>query len=324
MKHKYTCEIDPSDPQAGMGLIAVVFILTLFSALAVVIATYLVSNERMNGLAAVEKKTFYLAESGIEYAIQRSFDQDDWDWVQVVNYNGAQIDISVSRLGGDSVRIVSGAQMGPYGSEHVQYITGTSGMAGTDYSVDISGDNLDYLGYDDPSRLRFNSTDLPEMNLDSLEAIARAQGHYDRNNMTISNSSPTTDFWSNPADHSQDATVYFIEGNLTITKNNAPIGGIFVVMGDVELDVLLNFENIYGVFYMANDRRMRDITSSGLFNTRIIYGGIIGNTNIDAGYGLFGYNLLVYYDSDILSKFYTYSTNVSTGSLKKILWTQNY
>ncbi|MEJ2053414.1 MAG: hypothetical protein P8X42_05795, partial [Calditrichaceae bacterium] len=110
MKHKYTCEIDPSDPQAGMGLIAVVFILTLFSALAVVIATYLVSNERMNGLAAVEKKTFYLAESGIEYAIQRSFDQDDWDWVQVVNYNGAQIDISVSRLGGDSVRIVSGAQ----------------------------------------------------------------------------------------------------------------------------------------------------------------------------------------------------------------------
>lgn len=324
IKQKYIYEINYDHPESGMGLVGAIMVITIFSMFMVSMSTYLITNQKMNALTAIKKKTFYLSESGIEFAIKKSIDTNNWEWTQTLNYGGGNINIIITNVNGDTTKITSTTRLGPYGSEHVQYLIGAGGTSTSEFSVNISGENLNSLGYDDPARLHFNSTDLPTMNLDSLEDIARLQGHYDNNNLTINNNSPSTDFWSNPADHSEDATVYFVRRNLTITKNNGPLGGIFVVIGDVVLDVFFNNQNLYGVIYMANDRRMRLIESSGLFNARTVYGGIVGNTNIDAGTGFFGNNLSVFYDADIISKFYSYSTNTSKSSLQKVSWFKIY
>jgi hypothetical protein len=324
IKKIYIYEINCDHRQAGMGLVGVLMIITIFSMILVSISTYLITNQKMNALFAIKKKTFYLSESGIEFAIKKSIDTNNWEWTQVLDYEGGTITVVVTNVNRDTSRITSTAQMGPYGAEHVQYLTGTGGRSPSDFSVNITGNSLNALGYDDPSRLQFNSTDLPEIDLDSLENIARLQGHYDNNNLTINNSYPSTNFWSDPSDHSKDATIYYIRRDLTITKNNEPFGGIFLVMGDVILDAFFNVQNLYGVIYMADDKRMRVIESSGLFNARILYGGIIGNTNINAGTGFLGNNLSVNYDADIISKFYTYSTNSNESPLQKLSWVMNY
>jgi len=324
LKQKYLFEIDCHNPEAGMGLVSVIIIITILSIFLIPISTYLITNQKMNALVAIQKKTFYLSESGIEFAIKKSIDTNNWEWTQILNHGGGTITIEVTNVNGDTSKITSTARMGPYGSEHVQYLSGTGGSQISEFSVNISGENLNALGYDDLSRLNFNSTDLPEMNLDSLENIARLQGNYDNNNLTIDNNSPSSDFWSDPSDHSKDATVYFIRRNLTITKNNGPIGGIFVVLGNVYLDMFFNTQDIYGVIYMADDRRMRVIESSGIFNARKLYGGIIGNTNIDAGTGFLGYNLSVYYDLEVISKFYTYSMNSASSGITKLNWAMIY
>ena len=57
-----------------MGLVGVIFIIILFSMFLVSMSTYLITNQKMNALNAIKKKTFYLSESGIEFAIRKSID----------------------------------------------------------------------------------------------------------------------------------------------------------------------------------------------------------------------------------------------------------
>jgi hypothetical protein len=190
-----------------------------------------------------------------------------------------------------------------------------------DYSVYVSGDKYGVLGYDSADHIRFNADPLPALNLDSLETVAKDQGHYYNNNLTISNATPAYGFWSNPLDHNQDANITYVRKDLRVTKTNGAIGGIFVVEGDITLS---GTQNINGILYLANSKSRSLVLCNALFTYRSIYGGIIGNTDIQGGIGLFGPRLRVYYNSTFLEKFYTYTTDGTSYMLNKISWLANF
>jgi hypothetical protein len=304
--------------EEGIGLVAVIIIITIFTTLAIIVSSYLWTNNKMNGFMASQKKAFYIAESGIDFAIRKSLDTANWDWSQSGNYGGGNISVTISSLGDDSVRISSVSQVGEYGKKHTADLSVINLM---DYSVYITGTNLNVLGYDLLDHLRFNTNVQPVLDLDSLKAVAQAQGHYDPNNLTISNGTPRTRFWSNPGDHSQDATIHYIEGNLTISKSNDPMGGIFVVKGNVTLK---DIQDLYGVIYMANDSQTKTVAGKNKFTKRRIYGGIVGKCDLNGGSGFYGPRISVYYNATVLSKFYTYAVHPEPVILEKLLWTQNY
>jgi len=315
---KSFCAIPDQNRQAGFGLIAAIMVITLFSLLAVIIATYQLTNNQMNGLTASEIKSFYIAESGIEYAIAKSLNTNEWNWNLDEDYAGGRLSVEVSSLPDNNFQISSRSQIGKYGAWHSQLLYFFNYL---DYSVFVNGDNLDALGYDDINRLRFNQDMLPVMNVDSLKLIAIKQNHYYSKNLTIDNSYPATDFWSDPHDHFKDAIVYFVERNLTITKFNENIGGIFVVFGNVTIQYT---GDIYGVIYMADEKHTSEVTGSGSLTNKNLYGGVVGNTDINAGYSLLGLRLNIYYNSTIQEKFYTYSANNKSYIFKKLQWTRNY
>jgi hypothetical protein len=312
------CAIPDQNRQAGFGLITAIMVTTFFSLLAVIIASYQLTNSQMNGLSASENKAFYIAESGIEYAIAQSLHTNNWNWNLDENYAGGSLTIDVKTLIDNNIQISSKGRIGKYGAMHTQLLYLFNYL---DYSVFVSGDNLDALGYDDSNRLRFNQEMLPVMNIDSLKRIAVEQNHYYSKDLTINNSSPATDFWSDPADQNKDATIYFVEKDLTISKFNENIGGIFVVFGDVTIQYI---HDIYGVIYMADEKHTGEVTASGWLTSKNLYGGVVGNTDINGGYSLLGLRLNIYYNSTIQEKFYTYSENTKPYILKKLLWTKNY
>jgi len=301
-----------------MSLVGVVLLTTLFTSLILVMATFIWTNTRMNALVAGEISTYYLTESGLEYALRRSLDLNNWNWSLNGNYGGGQVSISVSNVNGDTMQIISQAKNGITAKQSTLNLKMINFL---NYSVYVSGDNYGILGYDSPHYIRFNVDQLPLLDLDSLKSVAKDQGHYYKNNLTISNSTPAYEFWSNPLNHDQDANITYVEKDLTVTKTNEAIGGIFVVEGDITLN---GIQNINGILYLANSKSKSLVLCTGFLTYRSIYGGIIGNSDIQGGIGLFGPRLRVFYNSTFLEKFYTYTLDGNSYVLHKLSWVSNY
>ncbi|MBE9491732.1 MAG: hypothetical protein IMY70_02510 [Bacteroidetes bacterium] len=318
MKIIFTSEIDKPSAESGIGLVAAIAFITIFTSLILIMARYIWTNSHRNALAAGDEKAYYIAESGIEYAVKKSLDLDNWNWNENGNYAEGTVSVSVSSLGEDTVLISSHSQVGITAKRNSLLLYVINLM---DYSVYVSGILNGSLGYDSIERLRFDAPQLPLMSLDSLKQVAQAQGRYYNNNLSINNGTPAFGFWSNPGDHDQDANVVYVEKNLVISKTNATIGGIFVVMGKVTMQWS---KSINGIIYMANPSSTKSVVCQSFFTYRTLYGGIIGNANIKSTTGWFGPRLTVYYNSTFLEKFYTYSLQPDPVIIEKISWVSDY
>ncbi len=318
MKIIFTSEIDKPTAESGIGLVATIVIVTILTTLILIMARYIWTNSRRNALAASGEKAYYIAESGIEYAVKKSLDLDNWNWNENNNYTDGTFSVSVSSIGGDTVLISSRSQAGNIAKRNSLLLNVINFM---DYSVYVSGVLTGDLGYDLIERLRFSALQLPSMDLDSLKQVAQAQGRYYSNNLTIDNSTPAFGFWSNPGDHDQDANVVYVEKNLRIRKTDAAIGGIFVVLGKATLRYT---QDINGIIYMANESKIKRMECHNPNTYRTVYGGIIGNADIISGSGVLGPKLTVYYNSTFLEKFYTYSLLPDPVIIEKISWVSNY
>lgn len=318
MKITFTSEIDRSSTESGIGLIATVLIISVFTSLILIMARYNWANSNMNALEAVNKKVYYIAESGIEYALKRSLNNKNWNWSQNGSFGGGNVSISVLPLAGDTVLIRSISEMDIAAKSHSLLLDVINLM---DYSVYVSGSLNGSLGYDSITRLRFDAPVLPKMNLDSLKQVAQSQGAYSAHNLTIDKKTSAFEFWSNPGDHSQNANVVYVEGDLTLKDAKGRIGGIFVVMGKLKLE---GYDDFNGIIYMADSSSEESVECKAKKTNRTLYGGIIGNTAISSESTKSGPELTVYYDSIFLEKFYTYSLQTDPVIVDKISWVSNY
>ena len=293
---------------------AAIVVVTLFTSLIMVLATQQWTNANMNALVASEQKAYYVAEAGLEFAIRRSIDNSSWNWNLNGSFGDGTVAMTVTQLGGDSVRIVSTGQVGIAAKRH-ELILDVLNLS--IYSVYITGNTSGSFWTSDWSKVKTNisSGALPTMDVDSLRAVSQSQGYYHAGNLSISDVVTPWGFWSDPGDHSQDANIIFVEGNLRFRWTNIVAAGIYVVMGDVRIDALAA---IGGAFYLPNSSS--SLVYSSFLSFSIISGGVVGNTSIHGGFiGPLGVN----HNSTIMDKFYTYGT-ADPLSISRLQWTSLY
>lgn len=304
--------------ERGISLVVAVFIIILLSTIAVAVSTYVWANSRMNALTAGEIKALYAAESAREYAIRRSIDTNNWNWMQTGTYAGANVRATVSTVGTDSCQIICRAR---YGLTARQITQTLFLLDFTQYSVYITGVNQGIIGFDSANRLRYEVTRLADINIDSLQAVAVSQGRYYSNNLKITNSTPTLNFWSNPLNQAQNANIIFVEKNLTVEKNNGPLRGIYVVKGNITFKKAGTVE---GVLYLAHDSGTSRVSCNGNTTFRTVFGGIIGRTNLKGEKTGWWPRLTVNYGNAFISKFYTYTVNNTTQYIENLSWSLDY
>jgi hypothetical protein len=299
----------------GMSLIAALIVVTLFTSLILVMATQHWANTNMNALSAAQARAFYLTESGIDYSIRNSMVTSVWDWSGNINLNGETIDIVSTEVGDDSVTIVSTGQSANLTARQNSLLIRRQDLR--DNSVYVSGSLIGFL-WGDPNDFDFNQATMPAMNIDSMRTVSQAQGFYHAGNYTINTDENPTSFWSDPTDWSKDASIVFVEGNLTVKGSNTVIYGIYVVFGTIKFQ---SNGDIRGVIFMANSTS-KHIHATGHVS-RTIYGGMVGNGKIMSTPPTF--NLTCYIDDDYITKFYTYALDLSTVvQLERLSWQPVY
>lgn len=303
------------DFEQGMSLVAVIVITTLFTSLIMVMATQQWANSNMNALVANEQKAYYVAEAGIEYAIRRSIDNDNWNWSLSGAFADGNVSLNVAALGEDSIRIISTGQVGISAKRNVQIL---NVIDLTYYCVFIAGSIWGWFYTPDWDKVRTNVTDLPTMNIDSMRSVSQSQGRYHSGNYTVNHIITPWSFWSNPGNHNQDANIIFVEGNLTFPWYNLISRGIYVVNGNVKF---AGINQVLGVVYLPNSTSTSQVSSNLLTLLPTVYGGIFGNSHI---IGAFFGTIRVFSNMAHVTKFYTYAQNENFLQIKRLVWTSVY
>ena len=304
----FSLEIDHRR-QRGASLIFAVMLVTLFTSMIYIVATRVYTNSRMDALTISEQRSFYLAESGIEYAIKQSTASSNYNWQDSLNYENGEIIIDVSTVNGDTVRYTS---TGKYGMAAKRNSLTIYTKILSDYAVYIAGPINGTL-YGDISSFRSNQSDFVPMDLDSLRAIAQNQGtYYTQANKSI-NWQSSCSFWSNPLDMNDPPNVIFAEQNLTIQGSSGMLCGIIVSAGGwikFKSDGVVN-----GIVYIA-DEQLRNLNGTGQVGSVVINGGVVGNIKFLAQ-GQFTANL----NSTYLSAFYNFASDPSQiVQISRLYW----
>jgi hypothetical protein len=292
-------EIDKTN-QRGASLIFAIIFTTLFTIMIYVMATMFRTNSRMDALTIGEQRSFYLAESGLEYAVKQSAATSSYNWQDTLNYQGGEIIVDVATVNGDTVLFTSTGKYGLAAKRNALIIS--SRNFATDYSVYISGEINGTL-YGDIDLFRTNQTDFIDINLAGLKALAQSQGtYYTQANKSI-NWKSSCSFWQNPSDPNSPPNVIYAEKNLTIQGPSGVICGIIVSAGGwikFKYDGIVN-----GIVYIA-DEQERNLNGTGQVNGVVINGGVVGHIKFLAQ-GQFTANI----NSTYLSAFYNYATDPS-------------
>ena len=300
--------------ELGISLIVAIMIVTLFTSLILVMATQHWANTNMNALSAAQVRAFYLTESGIDYSIRNSMVSAVWDWSGSINLNGETIDIVSTEVGDDSVSIVATGQSASLAARQNSVLISRQDLR--DNAVYVSGSLIGFM-WGDPNDFDFDQSTMPQMNIDSMRTVSQAQGYYHGGNYNIDMDENPTSFWSDPSDWDKDASIVFVEGNLTIKGTNTVIYGIYVVYGTIKFQT---DGDVRGVLFMANSTS-KQIWATGANIDRTVYGGLVGNGKIMSTPPNF--NLTCYIDDDYITKFYTYAADLSSVVLLERLSWQN-
>jgi TM2 domain-containing membrane protein YozV len=306
-------EINKND-QRGASLIFAIIFTTLFTVMIYVMATMFRTNTRMDALTIGEQQSFYLAESGLEYAVKKSTVTSSYNWQDTLNYEGGEIIIDVASMSGDTVLFTSTGKYGMAAKRNTLAIS--SRNFATDYAVYISGDINGTL-YGDIDLFRTNQTDFIDINLATLKALAQSQGtYYTQANKSI-NWKSSCSFWSDPSDPNSPPNVIYAEKNLTIEGPSGKICGIIISAGGwikFKYDGIVN-----GIVYIADDHE-RNLNGTGQVNGVVINGGVVGSIKFLAQ-GQFTANI----NSTYLSAFYNYATDPSQlVQINRLNWQSVY
>ena len=298
--------------EKGSTLIAVIFFVTTLTLAGLVMVNFVQNNSKMIALDAQTARSFYTAQSAIDYAVKKSLNTSNWHWSasnQTIANGTATINVEDSTIYAylkDTLQVRVLATSGNASSRQTYRIR-LSDISG--YAVYISG-NLndvtinDSAGNPNPSLAYDHATELPEMDLNKMKQMAIAQGHYFSSSLSVSNgaSYPTgsdANFY-HPRPNgvpSDTPNVVYIEGDLEV-KNSGQVFGIIVVCGDVTLK---NSQKLDGVLYLPSPVSV--VQQVDLDNKESVYGGIFGGTNIEGNGNVNKIN--IYYRSSYVKKFFS-------------------
>lgn len=301
--------------QKGMILITFIILLSVLSVFLLIAGKYLWINSRVLAQKNMREQAFYLAGSGLDYAIANACSQSNWNWSKKISYHNGTFTVNVSEVSGDTVHVNSMGQVATM--IRIQSLL----LKVVDYlgfSVFIKG-SVENIGFDDPARIRVNSNTLMDMDLASLLETAMAQDNYYKNNLIVDE-----DFF----EENQEATrynngflpVYYIEKNFIGKKNIGDLVGIFVVMGDA---ILKGCGNLYGVFYFPESGKRHKMSSRSPFDIIQIYGGVFGDVDIVGKNGINGKTINIYYNKNILERFFKFSDGGSPQMVERLRWMAN-
>ncbi|MCB0832064.1 MAG: hypothetical protein KDC45_01240 [Bacteroidetes bacterium] len=298
--------------EKGSILVTTVFFVSLLTAAGLTIVVFTQNSTQLVSSDVGVKQSFQVCQAGIEYAVRKSFNTNNWHWSATHSgFSGGNVDVTVE----DSTVIAAL-------KDTLQVrVTGTAGSASSKqmfrirlsdisaYAVYISGDLnskvtvRDSDGTPNPARAFDFATEMPTIDADLLRQISISQGHY----FSSSYSMPNNGIYPSPPDSgfyhvrpngtvSDTPNVVYINGDLEV-KNGAQIAGIVVVTGDVDLK---NSQRVNGILYLPNPVSV--VQDVDLYNKESVYGGIIGSGNI-TGLGNPD-KISVYHIQSYLSKFY--------------------
>jgi hypothetical protein len=131
----------------------------------------------------------------------------------------------------------------------------------------------DSLNNNDTSLLKAPAPFMPDIDSDSLVALATIQSHYYNGDLTATDEYPNNDF--EYAGSTPNVTV--VKGNLEVAFG-AEVFGIFIVDGDVTLH---SDSFVRGVIYLPN--ASSTITNVGVLDDATVRGAIILRGEIDGG-----------------------------------------
>lgn len=229
--------------QNGFSLIAVILIITFFVVLVLALATQIETGSRVNVIGTDQQKSFYLAESGIEYAIRRSKLNADWDWNDNVSFANGTMEIEVDSISPERSQIKVKGLNGITAARNDLIIKRPNHHF---FGLYIYGD-ADDLVYGDSESFQTNQHTLPEMEIDSLRAISKKQGanHFFNDDQEFDGFSADWAFYSDEQHTQKDAEVIFVDGDLDI-KGNVSLNGILIVSGDliVQNESTLNLNGV--------------------------------------------------------------------------------
>ncbi|MCB0834420.1 MAG: hypothetical protein KDC45_13220, partial [Bacteroidetes bacterium] len=258
------------------------------------------------------KQAFQVSQAGIDYAVRRSFNTNNWHWSAThTGFSGGTVNLTVEDSTivaslKDTLQVLVTATAGGSSSKQIYRIRMSDISA---YAAYISGDLnskvtvRDSDGTANPARAFDFATEMPTIDSDLMKQIAISQGHYFSSSYSMPNGGiypphPDSGFYHVRANGTVSDTpnVVYIQGDLEV-KNGAQIAGIIVVTGDVDLK---NSQRVNGILYLPNPVSV--VKDVDLYNKERVYGGIIGSGNI-TGMGDPD-KISIYHIQSYLSRFY--------------------
>lgn len=303
--------------EKGSTLIAVIFFVSTLTLAGLVMVNFVQNNSKVVAVDAQTARSFYTAQSAIDYAVRKSLNSNNWHWSannQTIANGTATINVEDSTIYAylhDTLQVKVIATSGNAASRQIYRIRLTD-ISG--YAVYVSGelDDVtvnDSAGNPSPELAQEYATELPEMDTYRLKQMAIAQGHYFNGSLSVSNGDSypagTDANFYHPRPNgvpSDTPNVVYIEGNLEV-KNSGQIFGIIVVNGDV---VLKNSQKLEGILYLPSPVSV--VQQVDLDNKESVYGGIFGGANVEGNGNVNKIN--IYYRASYVKKFFsTYAVN---------------
>lgn len=282
--------------EKGMLLIAVYLLLAVMIFFGVVMAAHALTDIRSSQRSQAAAQAWYLAEGGIDQAIEQLRQNFGWTagFTNVAIGGSGTYTVAVQALDADRRRLTSWGQSTllaapvakvleaivirqiPQGFyDNVIWAAANLDFNGSAYLADGDVAHGDTTPPSNTSGVTGTVTynpaanSLPRLSFDQLHAIAQAQGNvYDAARLSGGPGVFPDSFWYTPPTDPNDPTtgvpnINYITTNLVLNGNIGTIGGFFVVVGDVltnpsaEEDTTINGNGeVAGAIYTTGNFRV--------------------------------------------------------------------
>lgn len=217
------------------------------------------------------------SNSGAYLALNKLYLNPSWNSGFSNVYIGEDsLAVSVADSGGNLVYLTSMAynddfadtvQVALFNAEFSDFAVWSKDNDITNVTVKDSANNSD------TSLLKTDTPFMPDIDTDSLEAMATTQSHFYNGDFTASDDYPNNDFEFTGT----TPNVTVVKGDLTVVLG-AEIFGIYIVEGDV---VLHSDSMVRGVIYLPN--ASSTITNVGVLDDATVRGAVVLRGDMDGG-----------------------------------------
>ena len=282
----------------GVSIAFIFFIILLFTILGTVGFSIMKVDSQFSVKFVQGLQAQYISEAGIEYGLKRLFDGDDLSASEYVTLQGGSFTLQSTTQ--DTMIILTSTGAVGTARKGIRVRVRYRPPIG-DFAIFSTGDidnvnALDENGDPDPTLMVENAPTMPEIDDETLLAMAAAQGNVKTaETFEPAHGYPNFNFYRTGT----TPNVTHCTGNMRV-RGGRTVYGIFVVEGDITLD---GSARVVGVLYMINPGHFV-IHGGGSPSESSITGGVVANGDIDGT----GNHITVYYNPEYMGIFETFET----------------